>query len=100
MIAASPWPPPPHSAAAPSAAAAAAQLVDQREHDAVPDMPTGWPSAIAPPLTLTIVVGDAEVAHRRDADRGERLVELEQVDVGDRHVVACSSARLIARDGW
>ena len=49
----------------------------------LPDMPRGWPMAMAPPLTLTMSVEIAEVVGRSDADRGEGLVDLEQVDVGD-----------------
>ena len=37
---------------------------------------------MAPPLTLTFVGVDAELLGRRDADRGERLVDLDQVEVG------------------
>ena len=36
------------------AAAAALQLEREVQGDAGPDMPIGWPSAIAPPLTLTL----------------------------------------------
>ena len=31
------------------------------------------------------VVGNAEILHRCEADGGERLVELEEIDVGDLH---------------
>ena len=50
-----------------------------------PVAPSGWPSAIAPPLTFTFVRVHAEVAHRLQRDRGEGLVDLDEVDVGDRH---------------
>ncbi len=38
-------------------------------------------------------VVDAEIGHRRHTDRGERLVQLEQVDVADLHA---GLARLLA----
>jgi hypothetical protein len=46
------------------------------------------------------VVGDAEVAHGGDTDGGERLVELEQVDVAD--ALAGAVERRLDRplDGW
>ena len=47
----------------------------------LPDMPIGWPRAMAPPLTLDDLGGDAERRHRGDTDGGEGLVQLEQVDV-------------------
>ena len=45
-----------------------------------PEAPIGWPSAQAPPLTLTFSCGKPEVAHRRHGDDGEGLVDLEEVD--------------------
>ncbi len=66
------------AAAAPLAAPARASAPAGRR-----DMPIGWPSAIAPPLTLTIVGADAQLAGGLDADRGERLVDLDEVEVGD-----------------
>ncbi len=84
MISASPWPPPPHSAAAPTPPPRRWSSRARCSTTRAPDMPTGCPSAIAPPLTLTSVLLDAELAGRLDADGGERLVELEEVDVGGR----------------
>ena len=46
-------------------------------------MPIGWPSAIAPPLTLTLSGSTPSSSRGLDADRGERLVDLDQVEVGD-----------------
>ena len=46
-----------------------------------PEAPIGWPSAQAPPLTLTLSCGQAELAHRRHRHHREGLVDLEQVDV-------------------
>ena len=65
-----------------------------------PDMPIGWPSAIAPPLTLTLSAVDARAARVEcDADRGEGLVDLDQVEVGRRDCPARRSALLIALAG-
>ncbi len=49
-------------------------------------MPIGWPSAIAPPLTLTIAGSTPSWFVDGDADRRERLVDFDQVEVGDGHV--------------
>ena len=49
-----------------------------------PDMPTGWPSAIAPPLTLTGPGSTPSGLRGLDADGREGLVELDEVEVGDR----------------
>ena len=46
-----------------------------------PVAPSGWPSAIAPPLTLTFSCGTSSVLHELHDDGGEGLVDLEQVDV-------------------
>ena len=50
---------------------------------------------MAPPLTLSLSHRDAEVAGRGDDLGGERLVDLDQVDVVDRH--AGPAQRLAAR---
>ena len=50
-----------------------------------PVEPTGCPSAMAPPLTLTLRhVGLVDLRPRQD-DRRERLVDLDDVDVAQRH---------------
>ena len=48
-------------------------------------MPSGWPSAIAPPLGFTcgVVVGEAQLAHHREALGGEGFVQFDHVHVGD-----------------
>ena len=48
-----------------------------------PDMPSGWPSAIAPPFGFTCSAssGNAEPAQHRERLAGERLVELDGVEV-------------------
>ena len=53
-IRASPWPPPPHSAAAPTPPPRRLSSRARCSTIRAPDMPTGWPSAMAPPLTLTL----------------------------------------------
>ena len=66
------------------AAAAALQLDAPRSSTRrAPLMPSGWPSAMAPPFGFTCsrVVGDAEVAQRGQHLRGEGLVQLDHVDV-------------------
>ena len=50
---ASPWPPP-HSAAAPMPPPRRASANARCRVIRVPDIPSGWPSAIAPPVTLTL----------------------------------------------
>ena len=53
-----------------------------------PVAPSGWPIAIAPPLTLTLFGVEVERLAKAQHDRGESLVDLEQVDVVDRHARA------------
>ena len=59
-----------------------------------PVMPNGWPRAMAPPLTLSLSQSDAEVLGRRDDLGGERLVDLDEVDVVDGHAGPASAWRL------
>ena len=54
----------------------------------VPVEPTGWPSAIAPPLTLVRSSGGAGLLRPGEYDGRERLVDLEQVEVVERHAGA------------
>src|SRR4029077_4663881 len=53
-ISASPCPPPPHSAAAPTPPPRRLSSRARCSTIRAPDMPTGWPSAIAPPWTFTL----------------------------------------------
>ncbi len=64
-----------------------------------PDMPIGWPSAIAPPLTLTLVRVEPELPARLDADRRERLVDLDQVEVASTSRPSLRRAWLMALAG-
>ena len=50
-----------------------------------PVMPNGWPRAIAPPNGLSCSSVDVELARQRDDLGRERLVDLDDVDVVDRH---------------
>ena len=43
-----------------------------------PEAPIGWPSAQA--VDVDLLVGEAEIAHRRHRHHGESLVDLEEVD--------------------
>ena len=95
-MAASPWPPPPQSAAAPSPPPRRRSSLIEREHDARARHADRVTERDRAAVHVHDVVGDAEVVHRREADRGERLVELEEVDVARPLRRACSSARLIA----
>ena len=81
-MAASPWPPPPHSATAPMPPPRRRSSCSMVSASRLPLMPIGWPRAIAPPLTLTMSSLMPSSRDRGDADGGERLVDLEQVDVG------------------
>src|SRR5579859_704436 len=53
ITSASPWPPPPHSAAAPTVRPRRLSSEASVSTRRAPDAPIGWPSATAPPLTLT-----------------------------------------------
>ena len=47
-----------------------------------PVQPSGWPSAMAPPLTFSRSGSIGQLAQAGEHLRGERLVELDQVDSG------------------
>ena len=63
-------------------------------------MPIGWPRAMAPPFTFTTSSVTPRSAIDASADRGEGLVDLEQVDVADLQVRPAPRAALMARLGW
>ena len=63
-----------------------------------PVAPSGWPSAIAPPFTLTFAGSIAEVAHRLQRDGGERLVDLDR-SMSDIVMPALARARCVAGVG-
>ena len=62
--------------------------VDERRGDAGAAAPSGWPMAIAPPRTLTFASSSVEHADAGQRLGGERFVELDQVDVGEREAGA------------
>ena len=65
------------------AAATTAQLVEQRQGEAVAAHADRVAEGDGPAVDVDDVAGDAEIGHRRQADGGERLVDLEQVEVAD-----------------
>ena len=54
---------------------------------------------MAPPLTLTLSSSSPELVGRGQADSGEGLVDLEEIDVADA-MPACFAAWAMAREGW
>ena len=79
-----PWPTPTHIVAIPYRPAAATELVEQR-HD---EPRTAHPERVADrdraAVDVHALLVDPEVAHHRERLRGERLVQLDEVDVLDR----------------
>ena len=76
-----PMPPPMHSVARPFLASRLCISCSRVTRTRAPEAPIGWPSAIAPPLTLTFVGIPAEVLVDRAGLGGEGLVGLDQVEV-------------------
>ena len=88
MIVAVPMPPPMHSVTS-----AVDLLVRSSSSSTVPKIiapvaPSGWPSAIAPPLTLIFELIDVEGLDVAQHHRRESFVQLEQVDVRFLHAGA------------
>ena len=83
-----PRPPPQHIVTSPISLSERSSSCSSVVISRAPVEPSGWPSAIAPPLTLTRSMSGLELALPGGDDRRERLVDLEQVDVVDRHPVA------------
>ncbi len=81
---ATPLPPPRHSAAMPRFELRRFSAYSSVVSTRAPLAPIGWPSATAPPFTLTRAGIDAELAHDGDRLHRERLVDLEEVDVLQR----------------
>ena len=80
-----PWPTPMHMVASASLPPVRCSSSVAVSASRAPDMPSGWPSAIAPPLGFTrgVVVGEAELAKHGEALGGEGLVQLDHVEVAD-----------------
>ena len=83
-MSASPWPPPPQSAAAPTPPPRRLSSSARCRAMRAPDMPIGWPEGDRAAVDVDLVGVDAELLGRGQADRGERLVDLDQVEVGGR----------------
>ena len=64
-----------------------------------PVPPSGWPRAIAPPLGLVLRQVGADLLRPGEHDRGERLVDLEHVDVVDRQCRCARAAAAVASIG-
>ncbi len=83
-----PWPTPTHMVAiarlAPVRASSRAAVPTIR----APLMPSGWPSAIAPPFALTrgVVILERKFAQNGERLRREGFIQLDDVDVVDREV--------------
>ena len=76
-----PWPTPMHMAASPRRTPRRRISWMSVPTMRAPEQPSGWPSAMAPPLTLTCVARDRQLAQAGEHLRGERLVELDELDV-------------------
>ena len=78
-----PWPPPTHMVSSPNCLSWNCRELMSVVVMRAPVMPKGWPTAIAPPLTLSLSGVDPELACRRDHLGREGLVDLDEVDVVD-----------------
>ncbi len=58
-----------------------------------PVAPSGWPMAMAPPLTLSLLLIEPELAHAGQRLRAERLVDLDAVDPVERQPGSPRAAR-------
>ena len=65
------------------AGAAATQLEQRGERHPGPDMPTGWPEGDGAAVDVDLALVDAQIVGRGQADGGEGLVDLEEVDGAD-----------------
>ena len=84
-IMAMPWPPPTHIVSRPIVLSCHSSELISVPVMRAPVMPNGWPTAIAPPFTLSFSIGMPRSPVGRDDLRRERLVDLDQVDVVDGH---------------
>ena len=84
MSAAMPWPPPMQAVARPRFKPRRRSSRVSVSSSRVPVMPSGWPSAIAPPLTLTRSRSSPSSFSTDEILRRERLVDLDQIDVVQR----------------
>src|SRR5271157_1278432 len=79
-----PWPPPTHMVSRPTVLSLATRPLSRVAVIRAPVMPNGWPSAMAA-VHVEPVDANAELAVRGNHLRRERLVDLDQFDVGDGH---------------
>ena len=79
------WAPPAHIAISAVEASRRSSSCSAVVRSRAPVAPTGWPSAMAPPLTLILSGGHVVHGRPRHHHAGERLVDLAQVEVADRH---------------
>ena len=93
MTVAEPIPPPAHIAATPIPPPRLRSSCTSVTSIRAPVAATGWPSEQPLPLTLTLVRVDVEQLDGGHAHRRERLVDLEQVDVGERKPGPCQRFR-------
>ena len=98
-MAASPWPPPPHSATAAVEAPRRRSSSSAVSATRAPDMPTGWPSAMAPPLTLTLSssMPRSSTEARPTAAKASLISKR---SMAPRSTPALPAALTIAREGW
>ena len=83
-----PWPPPTHIVSSPKVLVGVAQAVDQGGHDAGAGHAERVADGDGAAVDVELVPRDAEVLGRRDDLGGERLVDLDEVDVVDGHAGA------------
>ena len=93
MIIAAPMPPPAHIDTQPRVLPAAVQLVDHRDDHARTGARDRVTEAGAAAVDVHDLLRDPELARRGDRHRAERLVDLPEVDVGDRQAGAVERLR-------
>ena len=77
-------PPPTHIVTMPYLRLPALQFLQQLAVSLAPVQPSGWPSAIAPPLTFTFAGSSPSCLDHRQRLRREGLVQLDEVDLVER----------------
>jgi hypothetical protein len=88
-----PWPPPMQAEARPRFRPRRRSSSVSVSSSRVPLSPSGWPSAMAPPLTLTLSRSSPSSFSHRQVLRREGLVDLDQVDVAEREPAFSSTLR-------
>ena len=83
-----PWPPPTHMVSRPNCLVVVCEAVEQRGRDPGAGHAERVPEGDRAAVDVELVDVDAELAVGRDHLRGERLVDLDEVDVVDRHAGA------------